>query len=55
MENTQRDSSIIVKKTEKIQKDYAMASTVTLVIILIVSLVALKKLIYIKDEKRDSK
>ena len=55
MENTPRESSIIVKQTEKIQKHYPMASTVTLVIVLVVSLVLLKKLIYISDDKRDLK
>ena len=55
MKNIQKESSIIVQQTEPIKQDYYMASTVLLVVILIISLIALKKLIYIKDEKRDLK
>ena len=55
MKNIQRESSIVIKQTELIKNDYAMASTVVLVVVLVISLVLLKKLIYIKDEKRDFK
>ena len=48
-----KKSSIIVKSTEKIKPDYLMAPTYVVVITLILSLILLKKFIYIIDSKRD--
>ena len=48
-----RESSIVIKSTEKIEPNQTMASTLTVVVVLIIALVILKVFIYIKDEKRD--
>tara|TARA_B100000925_G_C22002948_1_gene472199 strand:+ start:2608 stop:2772 length:165 start_codon:yes stop_codon:yes gene_type:complete len=49
-----KESSIIVKSSERIEKDQLMAPTwFVLVPVLILSLIVLKKFIYITDEKRD--
>ena len=50
-----KESSIIVKSSELIEKDQLMAPTwFVLVPVLIISLIVLKKFIYITDEKRDN-
>ena len=50
-----KESSIVVKSTELIKKDPFMASTwLALVPVLIISMIILKKFIYITDEKRDN-
>ena len=54
MNNTQKESSIVYPYVEKIKEDYTMASTVLLAVVLVISLVVLKKFIYIADEKRDN-
>ena len=55
MNNTQKESSVVYPYVEKIKDNYSMAPTVLLAVILVISLVVLKKFIYIKDEKRDDK
>jgi hypothetical protein len=55
MKNTQKESSIVYPTVEKIKDSYLMAPTVLVAVILIFSLVVLKKFIYISDEKRDGK
>lgn len=54
MENLQRESSIVYSYVERIKADYLMAPTFLIAIILIISLVVLKKFIYISDDKRDN-
>ncbi len=53
MESTQKESSIVYNYVEKIKSEYTMAPTVLVTVILIISLVVLKKFIYISDDKRD--
>ena len=51
-----KESSIVVKTTERIEQNQFMAPTwFVLVPVLIISLIILKKFIYIADEKRDDK
>ena len=55
MNNIQKESSIVYSYVEKIKSDYLMAPTFLLAITLVISLVVLKKFIYIRDDKRDNK
>ena len=49
-----KESSIVVRSTERIETDQLMAPTwMVIVPVLIIALYILKKFIYISDEKRD--
>ena len=53
MNDVQKESSIIYPYVEKIKEHYTLAPTLLLGIVLVISLIILKKFIYIKDDKRD--